>query len=93
MNRYEVIITPKADSDIRNFYKSGNKRVVRKIEKLVEELEFHPTTGTGKPEQLSGNRSGQWSRRITEKHRLIYEIFDDKVMVLVISAFGHYDDK
>ena len=53
----------------------------------------HPRTGTGKPEPLSGDRTGQWSRRITQKHRLIYEIFDTEVHVDVISAYGHYEDK
>lgn len=49
--------------------------------------------GTGKPEPLSGDRSGQWSRRITQKHRLIYEIEENIVTVDVLSAYGHYDDK
>ena len=34
-----------------------------------------------------------WSRRITKKHRLIYEIIDTVVHVDVLSAYGHYDDK
>ena len=37
----------------------------KKLEKLVAELEEHPTTGTGKPERLKGDKSGLWSRRIT----------------------------
>ena len=91
--KYCVEFSVEALDDIKRLEKSGDKKALQKLKVLFEELEIHPTTGTGKPEQLSGNRSGQWSRRITEKHRLIYEIFDDKVVVLVISAFGHYDDK
>lgn len=53
----------------------------------------HPRTDTGKPEPLSGDRIGQWSRRITKKHRLVYEIRDTEVIVLVLTAYGHYDDK
>ena len=60
---------------------------------LIEELKIHPRTGTGKPEQLSGNRTGQWSRRISKKHRLIYQIFETEVIVLVLTAYGHYEDK
>lgn len=60
---------------------------------MIEELQDHPKTGTGKPKPLSGNRSGEWSRRITDKHRLIYKIEEDTVIVLVLSAWGHYDDK
>ncbi len=50
-------------------------------------------TGTGRPEALSGDRTGQWSRRITLKHRLVYEIENEVVNVAVLSSYGHYDDK
>ena len=50
-------------------------------------------TGTGKPEQLRGDRAGQWSRRITKKHRLIYEIHETEIVVLILSSYGHYTDK
>lgn len=46
----------------------------KKAIRLIDELFEHPRTGTGKPELLSGDRAGQWSRRITKKHRLVYEI-------------------
>lgn len=65
----------------------------KKAVKLLNELMDHPRTGTGKPEPLSGDRAGQWSRRITKKHRLIYEIFDKEVYVDVLAAYGHYGDK
>ena len=35
----------------------------------------------------------QWSRRITDKHRLVYEIHKDKIDVLIVNAYGHYNDK
>ncbi|MGV0921133.1 type II toxin-antitoxin system YoeB family toxin [Empedobacter falsenii] len=54
---------------------------------------MHPEKGTGHPKPLGGNRVGEWSRKITDKHRLIYTIDNDQVIVLVISAYGHYDDK
>lgn len=65
----------------------------KKFNSLIEELKVHPKVGTGKPKPLSGNRSGQWSRKITDKHRLIYKIKEEEVVVLVLSAWGHYDDK
>lgn len=64
-----------------------------KASKLLEELREHPCTGTGKPKPLSGDRVGQWSRRITDKHRLVYKVLDTEVVVIVVSAWGHYDDK
>ena len=72
---------------------TNEKKAFAKAQILITELREHPRTGTGKPEPLSGDRVGQWSRRITKKHRLIYEIHDNEVVVIVISAYGHYDDK
>lgn len=71
----------------------NEKKAFAKAQILITELTEHPRTGTGKPEPLSGDRVGQWSRRINKKHRLIYEIHDNEVVVVVISAYGHYDDK
>ncbi|MCQ2196499.1 MAG: Txe/YoeB family addiction module toxin [Bacteroidaceae bacterium] len=50
----------------------------------------HPRTGTGQCEQLRHYKEETWSRRITREHRLVYQINDDVVEVLVISTFGHY---
>ena len=41
---------------------------------------------------LIKDRADQWSRRITKKHRLVYEIHDMEVVILVLTAYGHYDD-
>ena len=64
-----------------------------KAQKFIEELKVHPKTGTGRPEALKGDRNGQWSREITKKHRLIYEIHDEVVSVIVLTSYGHYGDK
>jgi len=57
-------------------------------------LRLHPRAGTGKPELLKyGKFEGLWSRRISGKHRLFYSIKDNDVLVLILSAKGHYDDK
>ncbi|MBD3628358.1 MAG: Txe/YoeB family addiction module toxin [Cyclobacterium sp.] len=61
-----------------------------KIDQLLDELEEHPETGTGKPERLKNILSGYWSRRINKEHRLVYSIDGEKVIVTVISAYGHY---
>lgn len=68
-------------------------KAFKKVQNLIEVLKEHPHTGTGHPELLSGDLSGKWSRLITKKHRLIYEIHDNEVVVIVISAYGHYNDK
>jgi toxin YoeB len=69
--------------------KTGNKAVLKKLLTLLEELEQHPFSGTGKPEPLKFELSGMWSRRINKEHRLIYEVEDD--VVFILSAKGHYE--
>lgn len=89
---YVVIFAPKTEQGLLKLSKDDPK-VYKKALQLIAELYEHPRTGTGKPELLRGAKAGQWSRRITQKHRLVYEIHDNKVLVLVLSAYGHYDDK
>lgn len=91
--KYEVELSPKALNDILRLKKSGEIKILKKIESLLCELENHPMSGTGKVERLKKDKSGLWSRRITDKHRLIYEVSDEFVKVLVLSTYGHYEDK
>jgi toxin YoeB len=55
---WELIFKPKALEDRDIFKKSGNIPLMKKIQKLLEELELHPESGTGKPEKLKDNLSG-----------------------------------
>lgn len=64
---YKIKILPQADKDIRSYHKSGNKNALRKIHSILNELQLHPTTGIGQPEQLKYELSGYWSRRIDKK--------------------------
>lgn len=89
---YEIVIYEQAQIDLAYLAKSEPKAFA-KAQRFIEELKLHPKTGTGKPEALKGDRSGRWSREITKKHRLIYEIHDEEVLVLVLTAYGHYGEK
>ena len=73
--------------------KYAEPKVFRKMETMLIELMEHPKTGTGHPEPLKGQPEGRWSRRMSKKHRLVYRIYEDTVLVLVLRAYGHYDDK
>ena len=90
---YTLEFTETALADIQKHKKSGDKAVLRKIEKLLNELMEHPTTGTGEPEMLKHNLAGLYSRRINKKHRLVYSIDDQIITVYVLSAWSHYGDK
>jgi toxin YoeB len=90
---YVIFFTKQAHEDIDFFKKSGNKAVLKKLQILLEELMEHPEVGTGHPEQLRFQFTGLWSRKITGKHRLVYRIEKEKVIVEFISAKDHYSDK
>ena len=56
---------------------------------LKELLRSDPTSGLGKPEPLKHNLSGLWSKRISQKDRLIYKFDDNCIYIFAIG--GHYD--
>jgi toxin YoeB len=72
MGKYFIETSSTAKKQLALIYKSGDKSSIKKIERIFEELEEHPTTGVGNPEALKHDMLGQWSRRINEKDRLIY---------------------
>lgn len=92
MSLFTVEISEKAQLHLVAL-KNHEPKAYKKALKLIAELYEHPTTGTGHPEQLKGVPSDRWSRRITDKHRLVYRVRKDEVLVLVLAAYGHYDDK
>lgn len=90
---YEIILSDEAKEHMKKWRMSGQKKTLKKIADLFEELRQHPTTGTGHVEQLKGDLSGLWSREINKGDRMIYGIEDDKILVYVVSLKGHYSDK
>lgn len=89
---YNLYFTDTALRDLATL-KRSEPIAYKKALKLCDELKEHPQTGTGRPEQLRGDRVGQWSRRISAKHRLVYQIKGDVLTVLVLAAYKHYGDK
>ncbi|NLX28041.1 MAG: Txe/YoeB family addiction module toxin [Bacteroidales bacterium] len=65
-----------------------DKKTFLKILELVKAIERTPFNGVGKPEPLKFNKSGYWSRRIDDEHRLIYKVYEDTI--LIASCKGHY---
>ena len=89
---YEIEYQEQALLDIAKL-KKDEPASYKKVVSFIQELKEHPKTGTGHPEPLKGKPEGRWSRQINKKHRLVYRIFETEVVVLVITAYGHYDDK
>ena len=91
MGQFRLEVDGNAKVDFEKIYKSGDKASIKKLEKIILELQEHPTIGTGNPEQLKHHLSGFWSRRINKKDRLIYQIIEEpENLVVVVSALGHY---
>lgn len=65
-----------------------DKKIVRKINALLDDIERNGNTGMGKPEALKYDLSGYWSRRITDKDRLIYRI--DETTIYIAACKNHY---
>jgi len=88
----EMIFSPRATEDLKYWKKSGNKIIQKKIESLLDAIQENPYKGIGKPEPLKHNLSGAWSRRITQEHRLVYEINENNQIVIlnILSLKGHY---
>ena len=70
------------------YWRSQNKKTLKRINRLINETKRTPFTGIGKPEPLKENLAGFWSRRIDETNRLVYAVDDDYLTIL--SCRYHY---
>jgi len=89
---YKVVFSSDAERSMKKWKKSSPV-LFKKLQKILLELMEHPRTGTGHPEALVGGGDVMYSRRITGQHRIVYEIQDERVVVVVISVEKHYSDK
>lgn len=64
------------------YWQETDKKILKKINKLIKEVERTPYEGSGKPEALKYDLTGWWSRRINFEHRLIYRVEEDAVFIL-----------
>ena len=86
---YRIVFSNDAKKDLKELSKKS-PQAVKKLSKLLEEIREHPRTGIGQVEPLKGYDGNVYLRRITYEHRLVYRIYDEVIVVLVLSAFGHY---
>ena len=92
MSKYSVEIKEQAQEDLKRLLRSEPNAYSKALQ-LISELYETPREGTGHPEHLKGTSSERWSREITQKHRLVYQILESEIRVYVLSSYGHYDDK
>jgi len=62
-------------------WQQNDKKILKKINRLIKEIQRDPFDGIGEPEPLKYNWSGYWSRRISIEHRLIYKISGENLMI------------
>ena len=73
------------------YWQTQDKKTLKKINSLIKDIDRNGYEGIGKPEPLTGNGAGYWSRRIDEKNRLVYKIVNNTVRIAQCKT--HYGDK
>ena len=63
------------------FWQSTDRKILARLNSLIEEAARTPFAGRGKPEPLRGQLSGWWSRRIDQRHRLVYRPSHDGLFI------------
>ena len=70
------------------YWQNTDKQILKKINQLIKDIKREPFEGIGKPEPLKYELSGFWSRRISDEHRLIYEVSES--YIAIVSCRFHY---
>ena len=83
----ESVFQPEFREDLRYWVETDRKVALRAFD-LIEAIMRDPFTGIGKPEPLKYLASGAWSRRLTQEHRMVYLVRDDRIDFL--QARYHY---
>jgi toxin YoeB len=89
---YTIKFDPKVDKVIAKWKKS-NPILFKKLSNVLNDIMEHPRTGIGHPEPLVGGGDVTYSRHISAHDRIIYQIHDEEVIVIVVELEGHYNDK
>ena len=79
---------PQAWEDYR-YWQQNDKALLRRINRLIRDIQRDPCTGIGKPESLKFNFSGYWSRRIDDEHRVVYQVAEEEIVIAQLR--GHYE--
>ena len=87
----KIVFDPDAWDDYITLLRDDPK-LLKRLNRFIEECRRHPFTGTGKPEPLRGNMKGWWSRRLDQEHRLIYRVSgkNEAQMLEIIQCRYHY---
>lgn len=73
------------------YWQKQDKKILKRINQILKDIDRNKYQGIGKPEALSGNLSGFWSRRIDSKNRIVYRIINNQIEIAQCGS--HYRDK
>lgn len=83
----KLIFSENAWDDYQYWIKT-DKKILKRVNALIQDIQRSPYSGIGKPEPLKHGLSGYWSRRINDEHRIVYKATDDSVFIA--QARYHY---
>jgi len=84
----KIFFSPNSWEDYLS-WQAEDKKILKKINGIIKEIQRTPYEGLGKPEPLKYDLSGLWSRRIDRAHRIVYKVLNDEL--LIYSCRYHYD--
>lgn len=87
LTEYKIIFKREAKEDL-DYFKQRDRKKLKKIFELIEDIQLNCFAGKGKPEPLKHELAGLWSRRINKEHRLVYKVENDEL--IIISCRYHY---
>jgi len=73
------------------YWQTQDKKTLKRINQLLQDIIRNSFEGIGKPEQLKGDKSGYWSRRIDDENRMVYKVTDEGI--IIFSCRTHYGNK
>ena len=71
------------------FWQKNDRKMLKRVNDLIKEISRTPYSGRGKPEKLKFDMTNMWSRRIDLKHRIVYQVIDEDI--LIYSCRFHYE--
>ncbi|MFK5927425.1 MAG: Txe/YoeB family addiction module toxin [Desulfuromusa sp.] len=83
----KLIFSETAWDDYQYWIKT-DKKILKQVNALIQDIQRSPFSGIGKPEMLKHGLSGYWSRRINDEHRIVYKVEADSVFIA--QARYHY---
>ena len=72
------------------YWQKQDKKTLKRINMLIQDIKRNPFDGLGKPEPLKHNLQGAWSRRIDDENRIVY--YEKDKLTYIVACRGHYDE-